>query len=327
MKIYAFDVREDEQQYFEELKKKYNIDLVIEEEPVSLDLLAALEPNSGITILGFTNIGEAECAVLEKQGIHYLTTRSIGYNNIDLDACRKHDIHVCNSAYAPNGVADYTIMMILLCLRNYKQALWRTQCNDYSLDGLQGRELKDLTVGILGTGRIGATVAKELSGFGCRLIAYDVHENPSLKGLVTYLSLDDVYAQADILTLHMPLFDSTYHMINKESIAKMKDGVVIVNCARGALSDVHALIEGIESQKIGALGIDVLENEEEIVHKNLKTDIISNRDMAYLRQFKNVVHTQHMAFYTDAAVKSMVECGVSCLMDMAEGKNTPLQLC
>ena len=90
MKIYAFDVREDEQQYFEELKKKYSIDLVIEEEPVSLNLLAALEPNSGITILGFTNIGEAECAVLEKQGIHYLTTRSIGYNNIDLDACRKH---------------------------------------------------------------------------------------------------------------------------------------------------------------------------------------------------------------------------------------------
>ena len=217
--------------------------------------------------------------------------------------------------------------MILLCLRNYKQALWRTQCNDYSLDGLQGRELKDLTVGILGTGRIGATVAKELSGFGCRLIAYDVHENPSLKGLVTYLSLDDVYAQADILTLHMPLFDSTYHMINKESIAKMKDGVVIVNCARGALSDVHALIEGIESQKIGALGIDVLENEEEIVHKNLKTDIISNRDMAYLRQFKNVVHTQHMAFYTDAAVRSMVDCGIAGILDLASGTKNPLQLC
>ena len=327
MKIYAFDVREDEQQYFEEMKETYDIDLSIEKEPLSVELISNLEAGSGITILGFTNIGEAECAALEKQDIHFLTTRSIGYNNIDLEACKKHHIHACNSAYAPNGVADYTIMMILLCLRNYKQALWRTQCNDYSLDGLQGREMKDLTVGILGTGRIGATVARELSGFGCRLVAYDIHENPSLNGLVKYMSLDDVYKQADIITLHMPLFESTYHMINEESIAKMKKGVIIINCARGALSDAHALIKGIETEKIGALGIDVLENEEEIVHKNLKTDIFSNRDMAYLRQFKNVVHTQHMAFYTDAAVKSMVECGISCLMDMAEGKTTPLQLC
>lgn len=327
MKIYAFDVRDDEKQFFEEMKEKHGIELVIENENFTKEIISKLEPESGITILGLTNVNEEECAALEKQQITLLTTRSIGYNNIDLDACRKHHIHVCNSAYAPNGVADYTIMMILLCLRNYKQALWRTQCNDFSLDGLQGRELKDLTVGILGTGRIGATVAKELSGFGCRLIAYDIHENPSIQGLVEYMSLDDVYHQADILTLHMPLFDTTYHMINDASIAKMKDGVVIINCARGALSDVHALIKGIETQKIGALGIDVLENEEEIVHKNLKTDIFANRDMAYLRQFKNVVHTQHMAFYTDAAVKSMVQCGITCLIDMAEKKTTPLQLC
>lgn len=327
MKIYAFDVRDDEKQYFDKMKNLYGISLVTCKDRFSLDVIPELEPGSGITILGLSNVTEEECTALEKQKIQYLTTRSIGYNNIDLDACKKHHIHVCNAAYAPNGVADYTIMMILLCLRNYKQALWRTQCNDFSLDGLQGRELKDLTVGILGTGRIGATVAQELSGFGCRLIAYDVHENPTIKGLVKYLPLDEVYRQADILTLHMPLFDTTYHMINDGSIAKMKDGVVLINCARGALSDIHALIRGIESQKIGALGIDVLENEEEIVHKNLKTDIFSNRDMAYLRQFKNVVHTQHMAFYTDAAVKSMVECGVSCLMDMAEGKTTPLQLC
>lgn len=327
MKIYAFDVRDDEKQFFEEMKEKYDIELVIENENFTKEIISKLEPESGITILGLTNVNEEECAALEKQQITLLTTRSIGYNNIDLDACRKHHIHVCNSAYAPNGVADYTIMMILLCLRNYKQALWRTQCNDFSLDGLQGRELKDLTVGILGTGRIGATVAKELSGFGCRLIAYDIHENPSIQGLVEYMSLDDVYHQADILTLHMPLFDTTYHMINDASIAKMKDGIVIINCARGALSDVHALIKGIETQKIGALSIDVLENEEEIVHKNLKTDIFANRDMAYLRQFKNVVHTQHMAFYTDAAVKSMVQCGITCLIDMAEKKTTPLQLC
>jgi len=327
MKIYAFEVRDDETEYFNEMAKKYNVEIKCSADRLSVANIPFLEPGSAVTILGQSHIGEEEASLLEAQKIIYLTTRSIGYNHIDLEAAKRHHIHVSNSAYAPNGVADYTIMMILLCLRKYKQALWRTQCNDYSLDGLQGRELKDLTVGILGTGRIGAAVAKDLTGFGCRMIAYDLHENPSLKGIVEYMSLDEVYAQADIITLHMPLFDSTYHMINDDSIAKMKKGVVIVNCARGALTDVHALTRGIESEQIGALGIDVLENEEDIVHKNLKTDIFSNRDMAYLRQFKNVVHTQHMAFYTDAAVKSMVEYGVSGIISMAEGKQNPLQLC
>lgn len=327
MKIYAFEVRDDETEYFQEMSRKYNVEITCTHNPLTVENIPFLEAGSAVTILGLSHIGEAEAAELEKTEITYLTTRSIGYNHIDLEAAKRHHIHVCNSAYAPNGVADYTIMMILLCLRKYKQALWRTQCNDYSLDGLQGRELKDLTVGILGTGRIGATVAHELTGFGCRLIAYDVHENPDLAGIVTYEDLDTVYKEADIITLHMPLFDSTYHMINDASIAKMKKGVVIINCARGGLTDVHALTRGIESEQIGALGIDVLENEEDIVHKNLKTDIFSNRDMAYLRQFKNVVHTQHMAFYTDAAVKSMVEYGVSCLIDMAAGKKSPMELC
>ena len=180
MKIYAFEVRDDETEYFNEMAKKYNVEIKCSADRLSVANIPFLEPGSAVTILGQSHIGEEEASLLEAQKIIYLTTRSIGYNHIDLEAAKRHHIHVSNSAYAPNGVADYTIMMILLCLRKYKQALWRTQCNDYSLDGLQGRELKDLTVGILGTGRIGAAVAKDLTGFGCRMIAYDLHENPSL---------------------------------------------------------------------------------------------------------------------------------------------------
>ena len=218
-------------------------------------------------------------------------------------------------------------MMILLCLRNYKQALWRTQVNDYSLGGLIGRELKDLTVGIIGTGQIGSTVIKELSGFGCRTLAYSRRKNPGIEDLAEYVPLEKLYAESDIISLHTPLTDETHHMINGDTLAKMKKGVVLINCARGALTDVKALISGIESEHIGALGLDCMEYEEDIVHRDLKTDIFANRDMAYLRQFKNVIHTQHMAFYTDSAVKSMVHCGVHGLVEMSLKKNCATQLC
>jgi D-lactate dehydrogenase len=235
-------------------------------------------------------------------------------------------VHICHAAYAPDCVADYTVMMLLLCLRKYKQSLWRSQVNDYSLEGLQGREVRNLTVGVMGTGRIGATVIKDLSGFGCKILAYDTHENEAVKPYATYVTLDEIYRQCDVITLHMPQNAETEHIICDESIAKMKTGVVLINCARGGLMDVKALIRGIETEKIGALGLDCLENEEAVVHKDLKTEIISNPDMVYLRQFKNVYHTQHMAFYTQEAVYSMVEYGLLGLVAMSEGKKWPTQI-
>ncbi|WP_420341659.1 NAD(P)-dependent oxidoreductase [[Ruminococcus] torques] len=139
--------------------------------------------------------------------------------------------------------------------------------------------------------------------------------------------METLYREADVITLHVPLLKETYHMINADTLSKMKKGIILINCARGALTDIKALISGIESEHIGALGLDCMEYEEDIVHRDLRTDILSNRDMAYLRQFKNVVHTQHMAFYTDSAVKSMVYCGVCGLLEMKEGKTCAAQLC
>lgn len=280
----------------------------------------------GVSILGLHSYKEKELDLLYKNGIHYISTRTIGYNHIDINYAKKIGIHVCNATYAPNGVADYTVMMILLCLRNYKQALWRTNVNDYSLNGLMGKELKDLTVGIIGTGRIGAAVAKNLFGFGCKILAHDKMANDSIRDIVTYVPLDVLYHSCDIITLHMPLLDETFHMINDDSIKEMKDGVVLINCARGSLIDIDSITRNIENEKIGALGLDCIENEENIVHKDLRTNIFSNPKMAYLRQFKNVVHTQHMAFYTDSAVKSMVESGVNGLVAMASGVKYPTQL-
>ena len=141
-------------------------------------------------------------------GIRFLSTRTIGSNHIDLQAAHELGIQVCSANYPPNGVADFTVMMILMCLRHYKQSLWRGQVNDFSLTGLQGREMKDLTIGIIGTGRIGAQVVRNLSGFGCRILAYDLRRNPAVEPQVTYVDFDTLLAQSDVITLHMPLLDS-----------------------------------------------------------------------------------------------------------------------
>lgn len=178
--------------------------------------------------------GEAEMKEMDKPDLHFLSACTIGYNHIDLEAAQKYGVHVCNASYAPNGVADYTVMMILLCLRNYKQALWRMQGNDFSLAGLVGREMKDLTIGVIGTGHIGTQVMKNLSGFGCTMICYDRHQNEEAAALGDYVSLDELYLRSDVITIHLALNKDTEHLINETSIAKMKDGVVLINCARGA---------------------------------------------------------------------------------------------
>ena len=274
-----------------------------------------------------TYIGEGILAACSERDIRYLATRTIGYNHIDLAAAKRLGIHVCSVTYDPNGVADFTIMMMLLCLRSYKQALWRDQVNDFSLNGLMGRELRDLTAGIVGTGRIGACVARELQGFGCRILGCNPHEKEEHRYLLIDVSLEKLYERSDIIPLHVPLTEKTRHMINRDSIAKMKDGVILINCSRGALMNAEDLIDAVESCKIGTLGLDVVENDEQIVHRDLRTDIFSDRDMAYLRQFKNVVHTPHVAFYTNEAVHSMVYGAVQGVLTMQENISIATQLC
>lgn len=320
MRIAMFGLRADEVACLDAIEDNLPCEVVrYTQEPTAAGDGASLAAGcDGVSVLGLTPIDEALLGAWAEKGVRFVSTRTIGYDHIDLAAARRHGIRVCNARYAPDGVADFTVMMILLCLRNYKAALWRGQVNDFSLFGLEGRELRSLTVGVMGTGRIGRTVLRDLSGFGCRLVAYDVAENDEASQLAEYLPLEQFYRACDVISLHMPLTDGTRHIIDDESVAQMRDGVVIVNCARGELASLDALIHGIEQGKIGALGLDVVEGEEGIAHMDHRVDILSNQKMAYLRQFPNVVMTQHMAFYTREAVASMVESGITGILDMAE---------
>lgn len=324
MKIKVFELRDDERAAY---------DRVVGELPAgcevawSADTLASatldmLDGAEGVVIVNKSPLDADMLRELHDRGVRYVATRSIGFNHIDIDAAKELGIHVCNTTYPPYGVAEFAVMLMLMALRNYKPAMWRQQVNDYSLAGLRGRELRTLTVGVMGTGRIGRAVIDYLRGFGCKILAYDPFPSDHLaaRGDVTYVGLDELYAQSDLVTVHIPLMESTRGIIDREAIAKMRDGVVLVNVSRGELMDVDALVEGIESEKIGALAMDVFPEEDGIYHVSRTQDILANRNMAYLRQFPNVILTQHIAFYTDIDVDSMVEQGIRGILAMATGE-------
>ena len=318
MRVCVYEVRKDELADLERISRELGLELELRTEVPSMETAGLAEGCEGVTILGMGTIDAQLLAAWRSMGVHCLATRTIGYNHIDLQSAKELGIMVCNSDYAPNGVAEYTVMMILLVLRNYKPALWRGQVNDYSLAGLQGREIRNLTIGVVGTGKIGSAVIRALGGFGCRILAWDKYENEEVREYAEYTDLDTLLGECDVITLHLSLNDGTYHFVSSETLSKMKDGVVLINCARGELMDLTALIDGIESKKIGGLGLDTVEGETGLVHLDHRTDILRNKDIAYLRQFPNVVMTQHMAFYTDAAVSGMVSSALEGLKSMAE---------
>lgn len=326
MKVAVYNCREfDEKELFIKYGKELGIELVLCPDAPDMDNLALAEGCECVDIITSKMTREL-IGKMASYGVKYLVTRTIGYDHIDVETAKEYGITVANAPYGPHGVADYAVMLILMSVRRMKRIIERTNIQDYTLMGIQGRELKDLTVGVIGTGRIGRTVLHNLSGFGCRLIAYDLYENDEVKELADYVTLDEMWRQADVITLHAPLTEDNYHMIGKETIQKMKEGVVIVNTARGGLIDSQALIEGIESGRIGAAGLDVVENEFGLYYYDRKSDVLSNRELAILRGFPNVTVTHHMAFYTDECVKTVVRDSLMGCRLFAEGKENPWEV-
>ncbi len=323
--IAVFEAREDEMSSFAHAERTYPVRLTFRREPLSLDTLNLVAGCQAVTTLGESHLDAALLTALADRGVRYLSTRTVGYNHIDVKAAGRLGLRIAHSDYDPGSVADFTLMLILMSLRHYKQALFRGNANDYSLAGLQGKELRTQTVGVVGTGNIGQAVIRRLSGWGCRILACG-HPKKEMEGLAAYVSQKELFQNSDIITFHVPLADNTYHLVNAKSLSWMKKGVILINTARGELMDTEVLIDGIESCKIGALGIDVLEHENGIYHQDLRSNIIRNRSMAYLRQFPNVTMTQHIAFYTEEAVAGMVDGGVRSLVEMIEGRPCSLEI-
>lgn len=326
MKLLAFEVRADEKEYFQKMREQHQLVIDEREDILTLENVDQCQGYDAITCLGMSSLNRDLLSELKKRNIFYIATRSIGYNHIDLKSAEEFHQHICNVSYAPDSVAEYTVMLMLLVMRKYKPALYRQNVNDYSLEGLMGKTMSSMTIGIMGTGRIGKTVIQILSSFGCRILACSQMEDIEIKEYAEYVDQERLLRQSDIISLHMPLTEENRYFVNDESLKMMKNGVIIVNTARGELMNVETLIKGIESEKIGALAMDVFENESDIYHKSRLNDIISNQNMAYLRQFPNVVMTQHMAFYTECSVREMVTHAIEGLLKMSAGETYTMEL-
>ncbi|HSX50275.1 MAG TPA: 2-hydroxyacid dehydrogenase [Cellvibrio sp.] len=244
---------------------------------------------------------------LAEQGIKLIALRCAGFNNVDLAAAKNAGIVVARVAeYSPHAVAEHALGLILMLNRNLHRAHYRVRENDYSLNGLLGFDLVNKTVAVIGTGTIGQVFAKLMRGVGCEVIAYDPQPAPALAAAgVTYVSLDDIWLNADIISLHCPLNKNTHHLVNSDSIAQMKDGVMLINTGRGGLIDTRAVIAGLKSKKIGYLGLDVYEEEASLFFEDKSNSLLQDDVFARLLTFPNVVITGHQAFFTREALTAI----------------------
>lgn len=239
-------------------------------------------------------------------GIRAIATRSIGYDHIDVDHAHKLGMRIAHAAYPPEGVANYTIMLMLMALRRAKLIFSQNAVQNYDLEGKIGRSLSSCVVGIIGTGAIGSEVAKELTGFGCKILAFDPYPRDELSQTVTYTNLETLLSSSDIITLHAPGLPDNHHLIGAQEFNLMKKGAILVNAARGMLVDTSALISAIESGKLGAAALDTVEHESNLYYQNKSLSILPNQDRALLMAYPNVIVSPHMAFYTEEDVEGMV---------------------
>jgi D-lactate dehydrogenase len=305
-KMMVYNLREfDEREYFTKYAESYGIEIISSEESPSPENAYLADGCRYINVIT-TPIDRTLLEKFHSQETEYIVTRTIGYDHIDINAARQLGIRVANTPYGPDGVAEYTVMLMLMCIRKMKSIAGRFAVQDYTLKGLIGGEISGMTVGIVGTGRIGTRLAQILSGFGCRIIAYSPHPNNKAAEFAEYVSLEQLYRESDIITLHAPANNETRYMIDSAAISKMKNGVVLINTARGALIDSSALVNGLDSGKIGAAGLDVVENESDLFYYDRRGEILSNKNMYLLNSFPNVIITHHMAFYSKQAVETMV---------------------
>ena len=260
---------------------------------------------------------------LASLGVELIALRCAGFNNVDLKACQQHSLSVVRvPAYSPYAVAEHTVALMMMLNRRLHQAYQRNRAGYFVLEGLTGFDMRGKTVGVIGTGKIGQCTIDILLGFGCRILAFDKFPSEELAARenVQYVGLEQLLSESDIVTLHVPLFAETHHLINASTIEQMKDGVMLINTSRGALVDTRALIGGLKSGKIGFAGLDVYEEEAGIFFHDISDKVLTDDVLARLMTFNNVVVTSHQAFLTHEALANIAETTFANIEEFAQGK-------
>ncbi|MEO5741752.1 MAG: 2-hydroxyacid dehydrogenase [Vicinamibacterales bacterium] len=328
MRIAFFSTHGFDREFFDEANRPHAHDIQYLEARLTpaTSALAASAP----AVCAFVNddLHEQVLSALHASGVRLIALRSAGFNHVDLPKAFALGLRVARvPAYSPYAVAEHTVAMMLSLNRKIHRAHARVREGNFALDGLLGFDMHGRTVGIVGTGKIGTIVARILSGFGCRILAHDPAVNPECAGMgVHYQSLESLWAQSDIVSLHAPLTANTRHIVDAAAIAQMKPGVMIMNTSRGALVDAAALIDGLKSGHVGYVGLDVYEEEEQLFFRDLSAQVIQDDVFARLLTFPNVLVTAHQAFFTKEALRAIGETTLANVSAFEQGRRTTNEL-
>jgi D-lactate dehydrogenase len=324
-KIAFFDTKPYDKVWFDRFAPEHEVEITYFESKLN-EKSAALA--SGFSVVcAFVNdtITKTVIDELYEGGTRLLAMRCAGYNNIDFKAAYGK-IHVVRvPAYSPYAVAEHTMALLLSVVRHTHRSFARTRELNFSLNGLVGFDLYGKTIGVVGTGKIGRVFIDICKGFGMRVLAYDPYPNESLA--VTYCSFEQLCRESDVISLHCPLTEDSVHLINRETIAMMKDGVVLVNTSRGALVDSQALLEGIRSKKIGSAALDVYEEEGEVFYEDRSSTILDDDILMLLISMPNVLVTSHQAFLTKEALSNIAQTTLSSTQEFVQGKVMEHEIC
>ena len=308
MKILFFGTKSYDEKYFKEdlAQERYRgIEVHFIEPDLTPDTAKLAEGYDAVCAFVNMDLGKKTILILNEIGVKLILMRCAGYNNVDLEEAKNSGIRVAHvPSYSPESVAEHAMALALTASRRTHKAYIKVRENNYSLVGLMGKSFYKRTAGIVGTGRIGAAMANICRGFGMDVIAYDKYPNKNLD-FVQYVELDKLLAESDLISLHCPLTEESYHMINIESIKKMKDGVILVNTSRGGLIKTADLIQGIRENKFFAVGLDVYEEENGQVYEDKSDEILQHSTVARLLSFPNVMVTSHQGFFTEEALQAI----------------------
>jgi len=316
-RIAFFDTKPYDKIYFDALKEKYGIEIEYFESKLSPRTAVMAKGTRAVCAFVNDNIGKETISVLKENGIEMIAMRCAGYNNVDLAAADGVIPVVRVPDYSTHAIAEHALALLLTLVRKTHKAYIRTRDSNFSLNGFVGFDLYGKTLGVIGTGKIGATFIEIGRGLGMNVIAYDPF--PSL-GYLEYVSLEELFARSDVISLHCPLTNDTHHIIDKKSISLMKDKVFILNTSRGALIDTEALIDGIKSGKIGGAGLDVYEEESEFFYEDLSESILKDDVLSRLIMMPNVLITSHQAFLTREALECIADTTLGNLRSFFDGE-------
>ena len=326
MKILFFGTKSYDREFFKEglQNEKYkDIDIHFIEPNLTPETAELAHGYDGVCAFVNMDLGKETVSILHDMGVKLILMRCAGFNNVDLEEAKKCGITVMRvPSYSPEAVAEHAMALVLTANRHMHKAYIRGRENDFSLAGLMGINLYQKTAGIVGTGKIGAAMARICHGFGMRVIATDAYHNPSLD-FVEYVDFDTLLKEADLISLHCPMSEENHHMINTESISKMKDGVILVNTSRGGLIKTEDLIQGIRDGKFFAVGLDVYEEETGFVYEDMSDQILDRSTMARLLSFPNVMVTSHQGFFTREALDAIRRTTLDNALSFLKGEESP----